>query len=68
MLPKITATLNTFFNKQYSVIYSIYTMFNSVKDTEAESSKANAEQFTPHLPKPIVDANSFQKVEPSVSQ
>lgn len=36
LLPKVCKILNTFFNKNYNVIYSIYTMFNSIKDTEEE--------------------------------
>lgn len=36
LTPKICNVLNTFFNKNYSVIYSIYTMMNSIKDTEEE--------------------------------
>ena len=37
LLPKITYTLNKFYNKNYSVIKSIYIMFNSLKDTAEES-------------------------------
>ena len=39
LLPKVCNILNSFFNKNYSVIYSIYTMFNTIKDTEEEGIK-----------------------------
>lgn len=39
LLSKVCNILNSFFNKNYSVIYSIYTMFNSIKDTEEEGVK-----------------------------
>lgn len=34
LLPRINTTLNKFFTKNYSVLFSIYTMFNSYVDTE----------------------------------
>lgn len=36
LLPKVCNILNKFFNKNYNVISSIYTMFNSIKDSEEE--------------------------------
>lgn len=68
MLPKIVATLNLFVSKNYSILYSVYTMANSYIDTEKEASDAKAKEFAPHLPKPIIDSNSFQKVEQSDPQ
>lgn len=34
LLPRLIPVLNKFFNKNYSVLFSIYTMFNSYVDTE----------------------------------
>jgi hypothetical protein len=39
LLPKICNILNKFYNKNYSVVMSIYTMFNSFKDTEEEKNE-----------------------------
>lgn len=46
MLPNVVNGLNFFFNKNYSVVYSIYTMFTSIKDTEKEAAEANAKELT----------------------
>lgn len=68
MIPKVVSTLNIFVNKNYSILYSIYTMANSHVQSEKEVAEANAKQFAPHLPKPIVDTNSFAKEEQSAIQ
>lgn len=36
LLTKVCSVLNNFLNKNYSVIYTMYTTFNSIKDTEEE--------------------------------
>jgi len=41
LLPKIIYTLNQFYNKNYSIIKSIYIMFNSLKDTKKEAGENN---------------------------
>ena len=45
LLSKICNALNYFFNKNYFVIHGIYTMFNSIKDSEDE----NTETTNDHL-------------------
>lgn len=36
VLSKVCSSLNQFFNENYKNLYDIYTMFNSIRDTETE--------------------------------
>lgn len=41
VLSKVCSSLNQFFNENYKNLYDIYTMFNSIKDTETEQQLNN---------------------------